>query len=143
MSYLGRPATTATAAVREARDFLFEHAADYDGAVQGFRWPELTEFNFALEWFDVIAGEHPLPAAVRPHEDVRIPEVVPEAGQRRTAVDHRGRRAGGDAVEGDGGHLPFLRRLPVVLAVGMKHPKTATRPGWSLSSRGVLYGSKR
>ncbi|MGB4629727.1 MAG: AMP-binding protein [Propionicimonas sp.] len=64
MSYLGRPATTATAAVREARDFLFEHAADYDGAVQGFRWPELTEFNFALEWFDVIAGEHPERAAV-------------------------------------------------------------------------------
>lgn len=64
MSYPGRPATAATTAVRNARDFLFDHAYDYDGAVRGFRWPELTEFNFALEWFDVIAGEHPDRAAV-------------------------------------------------------------------------------
>ncbi|MEA5119107.1 MAG: AMP-binding protein [Propionicimonas sp.] len=54
-----RPATAATLAVREARDFLFAHATDYTGAVEGFRWPELTEFNFATEWFDVVAGEHP------------------------------------------------------------------------------------
>jgi acetyl-CoA synthetase len=59
-----RPATPATFAVREARDFLFEHATDYAGAVEGFRWPELDEFNFALEWFDVVAGEHPDRAAV-------------------------------------------------------------------------------
>ena len=55
----GRPATAGTEAVRAARDFLFDHATDYDGAVAGFRWPELTEFNFALEWFDVVAAEHP------------------------------------------------------------------------------------
>ena len=55
----GRPATAGTAAVRAARNFLIAHATDYDGAVAGFRWPELTEFNFALEWFDVVAAEHP------------------------------------------------------------------------------------
>lgn len=54
-----RPATAATLAVREARDFLVAHADDYDGAVGGFRWPEVDAFNFALEWFDVVAGEHP------------------------------------------------------------------------------------
>ncbi len=59
MPQFGRPATPATEAVRAARDFLFDHATDYDGAVAGFRWPELTEFNFALDWFDVVAGEHP------------------------------------------------------------------------------------
>ncbi len=59
MSFSGRPATAATRAVREARDFLFAHATDYDGAVAGFRWPQLDEFNFGLEWFDVVAGEHP------------------------------------------------------------------------------------
>jgi len=60
----GRPATAGTEAVRAARDFLFAHATDYDGAVAGFRWPELDEFNFALDWFDVVAGEHPDRAAV-------------------------------------------------------------------------------
>jgi acetyl-CoA synthetase len=64
MVSVGRPATPATEIVREARDFLLAHGDDYTGAVEGFRWPELTEFNFATEWFDVVAGEHPDRAAV-------------------------------------------------------------------------------
>ena len=59
-----RPATDATEKVRAARDHLFAHRDDYDGAVSGFAWPELSAFNFALEWFDVVAGEHPDRAAV-------------------------------------------------------------------------------
>lgn len=55
----GRPATAATHAVRQARDFLLAHATDYSGAVEGFAWPQLEYFNFATEWFDVVAGEHP------------------------------------------------------------------------------------
>ncbi|MFZ0529720.1 MAG: AMP-binding protein, partial [Propionicimonas sp.] len=65
MAYPGRPATDATRAVRAARDFLFAHSHDYDGAISGFAWPQLSEFNFALEWFDVLAGEHPDRAAVK------------------------------------------------------------------------------
>lgn len=64
MASIGRPATPATEAVRAARDFLLEHRTDYTGAIDGFRWPELAEFNFATEWFDVVAGEHPDRAAV-------------------------------------------------------------------------------
>ncbi|MGV8848381.1 MAG: AMP-binding protein [Propionibacteriaceae bacterium] len=59
MSFTPRPATAATLAVRKARDFLLAHSTDYDEAVDGFSWPELEEFNFATEWFDVVAGEHP------------------------------------------------------------------------------------
>jgi acetyl-CoA synthetase len=47
----------ATAAFRAARDFLLANSADYAAANQGFRWPELTEFNWALDWFDVIAAD--------------------------------------------------------------------------------------
>ncbi|MFE6996557.1 AMP-binding protein [Microbacterium sp. NPDC057659] len=60
-----RPATSATAAVREMRDFLFAHGTDYDGARAGFRWPDPAEFNFALEWFDVVAAENPDRPAVQ------------------------------------------------------------------------------
>jgi acetyl-CoA synthetase len=60
----GRTATAATQAVREARDYLFDHATDYDAAVDGFAWPHVDAFNFALEWFDVVAGENPDRAAV-------------------------------------------------------------------------------
>jgi acetyl-CoA synthetase len=60
----GRPETEATRAIREVRDFLLEHRLDYDGTIAGFTWPQLAEFNFALEWFDVVAAEHPDRAAV-------------------------------------------------------------------------------
>ncbi|MGM7670339.1 AMP-binding protein [Microbacterium sp. A93] len=60
-----RTATAATTAIREMRDFLFAHATDYDGAVAGFRWPQLDEFNFGLEWFDVVAAENPDRPAVQ------------------------------------------------------------------------------
>lgn len=59
MTYTGRPATAATNAVRRARDFLLHHPHDYDAVRAGFAWPHLESFNFALEWFDVVAGEHP------------------------------------------------------------------------------------
>ena len=60
-----RSATAATRTIREMRDFLFANATDYDAARAGFAWPELAEFNFALEWFDVIATENPDRPAVQ------------------------------------------------------------------------------
>lgn len=60
-----RHATAATTAVREMRDFLFAHGEDYDGARAGFAWPQIDSFNFALEWFDVVAGENPDRPAVQ------------------------------------------------------------------------------
>jgi len=35
-----------------ARDFLLRHREDYETAYRGFRWPELTHFNWALDYFD-------------------------------------------------------------------------------------------
>ncbi|GGS68154.1 MULTISPECIES: AMP-binding protein [Streptomyces] len=47
--------TTATESFRRARDFLLEHREDYATAYEGFRWPRPGHFNWALDWFDVIA----------------------------------------------------------------------------------------
>ncbi|MFI9612348.1 AMP-binding protein [Streptomyces sp. NPDC052023] len=47
--------TTATEQFREARDFLLEHREDYATAHAGFRWPRPEHFNWALDWFDVVA----------------------------------------------------------------------------------------
>ena len=47
------------ASFRASRDLLLRHRADYDAARAGFSWPELDEFNWALDWFDAIAAEHP------------------------------------------------------------------------------------
>ncbi|MEU7528307.1 AMP-binding protein [Saccharothrix sp. NPDC042600] len=40
---------------RDARDFLLAHLTDYAVARAGFVWPDLREFNWALDWFDEIA----------------------------------------------------------------------------------------
>ena len=45
-----------TQAFRAARDFLLQHHDDYQKAYAGFQWPKLDRFNWALDWFDVIAA---------------------------------------------------------------------------------------
>jgi acetyl-CoA synthetase len=41
--------------LRALRDLLLEHREDYDAARAAFAWPELDEFNWALDWFDPFA----------------------------------------------------------------------------------------
>ena len=40
-----------------AREFLFAHREDYDTAYRDFRWPEIGEFNWALDCFDAVAAD--------------------------------------------------------------------------------------
>lgn len=50
---------SAADAFLKARDFLIAHREDYDIAYAGFKWPRLEEFNWALDYFDVMAqGNH-------------------------------------------------------------------------------------
>jgi acetyl-CoA synthetase len=60
-----------------AREFLLTHRDDFDTAYQQFRWPELDEFNWALEWFDHL-GRDPK-SADRPALWI----VEPDGEQRR------------------------------------------------------------
>jgi acetyl-CoA synthetase len=57
--------TQGTIAFRAARDLLLLHREDYDAARSQFCWPELDDFNWALDWFDVLAAEHPDTGALR------------------------------------------------------------------------------
>ncbi|MCD2261171.1 AMP-binding protein [Dietzia aurantiaca] len=54
--------TEATEQFRAARDFLQANAENYDAARAGFVWPELDEWNWALNWFDVQAEGNDDPA---------------------------------------------------------------------------------
>nr|ASV47050.1 AMP-dependent synthetase [uncultured bacterium] len=44
-------------AFRAAREFLWTHREDYDTAYRDFAWPEIDEFNFALDHLDRVAAE--------------------------------------------------------------------------------------
>ncbi len=49
---------TAHDAYAAARAFLLENRDDYDAAVSGFTWPDITgPFNWAIDWFDPLARE--------------------------------------------------------------------------------------
>jgi acetyl-CoA synthetase len=45
-----------------SRDFLLKHRTDYATAYRGFHWPELTHFNWALDYFDAMAAGNERPA---------------------------------------------------------------------------------
>lgn len=60
---------SATERFRAARDFLLEHREDYVRAYEGFEWPRLEHFNWALDWFDVIAEGNDRPALRIVEED--------------------------------------------------------------------------
>ncbi|MFG1810399.1 AMP-binding protein [Streptomyces sp. NPDC049040] len=62
-------ASDATGAFRAARDFLLRHREDYTAARDGFRWPVPERFNWALDWFDVIAAGNDRPALWIVEED--------------------------------------------------------------------------
>jgi acetyl-CoA synthetase len=87
----------ATTALLGARDFLLAHRTDYAAAKAGFRWPAPEQFNFALDWFDVIARERdrealrivgPAPTVSRTYADLacasnRVANSLRVAGLRR------------------------------------------------------------
>ena len=115
------------ASFRAARDFLLRERDDYDAARAGFCWPELHEFNWALDWFDVIATEHPGRTALRIVTPAR-PRGGRGGPERRRGARHpdqlrrhvgpvqpggqlaagRGRPAGRPAAAHAGQHSPAL-----------------------------------
>ncbi|POR54622.1 acetyl-CoA synthetase [Paraburkholderia eburnea] len=54
--------TPSAQAFIEARDLLQRHRTDYDRAYAEFVWPQLDTFNWALDYFDVIARGNDNPA---------------------------------------------------------------------------------
>ena len=54
--------TDSAAAFLACRDFLLRHRTDYETAVRQFHWPHLQNFNWALDYFDIIAAGNEQPA---------------------------------------------------------------------------------
>ncbi len=50
------------AAFVQARDFLLQNRTNYAAAYENFHWPKLEAFNWALDYFDVMAAGNTQPA---------------------------------------------------------------------------------
>ncbi|MFG2841218.1 acyl-CoA synthetase [Streptomyces zaomyceticus] len=59
---MSRARTSAHQEYRAARDLLLRLRGDREAAVAAFRWPRAEHFNWALDWFDVIAENNDRPA---------------------------------------------------------------------------------
>ena len=62
----------ATTRYRQARDELLALRGKHEEAVASFTWPDLGErFNWAHDWFDVVARGNDAKALVMASEDAR------------------------------------------------------------------------
>ena len=73
---------------RKARDLLLELRTEPDSAAALFRWPRSESFNWALEWFDVIAADNAGTAL----------ELLPGIGQRPVRMTFQQLSARSDSV---------------------------------------------
>jgi acetyl-CoA synthetase len=64
----GMPANSAAEFLR-ARDFLLANHSNYAEAYSKFRWPALKRFNWAIDYFDVMAADNREPALTIDTED--------------------------------------------------------------------------
>lgn len=92
-------AVDATEQFRTARDFLLRHREDYTAAYEGFVWPRPALFNWALDWFDVIADGNDRPALHIVEEDgtesvTSFAEMSRRSGQVANWLRARGVAAG-------------------------------------------------
>ncbi len=70
--------------IRELRDRLLEHREDYDAARAAFAWPQLGEFNWALDWFDPFARGNERPGLLIVEADGSARELSFDALARRS-----------------------------------------------------------
>jgi len=61
--------TEAAAAFLAGRDFILKHRIAYDTAARDFEWPALEQFNWALDYFDIVATGNLRPALHIVEED--------------------------------------------------------------------------
>jgi len=77
--------TDNTARYRAARDQLVGTATDYEAALENFQWPRLTgKFNWAIDWFDVIA---------RGNDRTALWIVEEDGDERRVSFDEMAARS--------------------------------------------------
>src|SRR5580704_7966609 len=114
---------SATDALMNARDFLLAHREDYTTARRDFRWPQLDRFNFALDWFDVIARERDREALRVVHQDgsvvaMRLSDLAREADRLAKYLRSLGVRRGDTVLLMLGNVAPLWESILAIAKLG-------------------------
>src|SRR5579863_6146775 len=120
-----------TTVFRAARDLLLRHRTDYDAARREFAWPELDDFNWALDWFDVIAAEHPDRPGLRvlaENEDTSLTygELAARSGQLANWLRGLGVRRGDRVLLMLGNVVPLWEVMLATMKLGAVMIPSAT-----------------
>ncbi len=113
------------AAFHAARDLLLEHRADYAAAYSGFAWPPLSEFNWAIDWFDgVLATEHPARTGLwvvrddEPDERRSFGDLSARSNQVANWLRHAGVRRGDKLILMLGNRIELWETLLAAMKLG-------------------------
>ena len=116
-------AATALDAFTQARDFLLKHRDDYTTAYRDFQWPALTEFNWALDYFDAMARGNDATALHIVAEDgseVRrsFAQLSARSGQVANWLREQGVRRGDRILLMMGNELPLWELMLACIKLG-------------------------
>lgn len=106
-----------------ARDFLLAHRRDYETAVRDFRWPQLDEFNWALDYFDAMATGNQAPALWIVEEDgseqrYSFAELAERSNRVANHLRERGVRRGERILLMLGNHIALWETMLAAFKLG-------------------------
>lgn len=117
------PLNSAANAFVDARDFLLSHRSDITTAARDFRWPALTEFNWALDYFDPMARDNDAPALWILGEDgseqkLSFAEMSARSSQVANHLRQLGVRRGDRILLMLGNELPLWETMLAAIKLG-------------------------
>jgi acetyl-CoA synthetase len=106
-----------------ARDFLLRHREDYATAYRDFQWPKLDRFNWALDYFDVMARGNAQPALWLVDEDagetkLSFAELSERSDRIANALRARGVRRGDRILVMLGNVVPLWECMLAAMKLG-------------------------
>ncbi len=109
---------------KAARDLLLEMRQDYQRAVEEFSWPNLAEFNWALDWFDALAISRGDSVALRvveedgSEEDVTFAAMKARSDKVASCLQHLGVKRGDRMLVVLGNVVQLWETLIAAIKVG-------------------------
>ena len=124
----------ATALLRAARDLLLEQREDHDAASTAFSWPAMgPTFNWAIDWFDVIARDNDALALVIVGDSDRtertFAELAARSNQLARWLAENGVRSGDSVLLMLGNQVELWESMLAIMKLGAVVVPTTTAVG--------------
>ena len=121
-SHQRHPSSSAAEFLR-ARDFLLANRSNYAKAYQEFQWPALERFNWAFDYFDIMAANNSEPALIidtedRPHQSFSFASMSERSNQVANFFRRLGIRRGERILVMLGNEVPLWESMLAACKLG-------------------------